>query len=206
MAQRTRLSPDLRRAQLLKLGVELLSTRTLDELSIDDLAAAAGISTGLLFHYFGSKREFHLAVARAAAAQLLDFLAPDRSLPPGPRMRQSLAGFVDYVSQNRDAYTSLVRGAATGDEAMRRVFEETRAAITEIVLSNAEELGIEPAPALVMTVRGWVAFAEEVTIDWLREPRVDRETLLDLLERGFFQLAIAAVGAEAVAEHLSDPS
>ncbi|MCO1581277.1 TetR/AcrR family transcriptional regulator [Crossiella sp. SN42] len=206
MTQRTRLSPELRRAQLLKLGVELLSTRTLDELSIEDLAAEAGISTGLLFHYFGSKREFHLAVARAAAAQLLEFLAPDKTLEPAPRMRQSLRGFVDYVSQNRDAYTSLVRGAATGDEAMRALFEETRTAIADIVLDNVRELGIESTPALVMTVRGWVAFAEEVTISWLREPRIDRDALLDLLERGFFQLAMVAVGADAVSPYLPDPS
>ncbi|MCK2243365.1 MULTISPECIES: TetR/AcrR family transcriptional regulator [unclassified Crossiella] len=206
MAQRTRLSPDLRRAQLLKLGVELLSTRTLDELSIDDLAAEAGISTGLLFHYFGSKREFHLAVARAAAAQLLDFLAPDPALPPVPRMRQSLIGFVDYVTQNRDAYTSLVRGAATGDEAMRALFEQTRTAIAEIVLHNVDDLGIEPTPKLAMTVRGWVAFAEEVTITWLRQEEVDRDGLLELLERGFFQLAMVAVGVDAVAPYLPDLS
>ncbi|MBP2477387.1 AcrR family transcriptional regulator [Crossiella equi] len=206
MAQRTRLSPDLRRAQLLKLGVELLSTRTLDELSIDDLAAAAGVSTALLFHYFGSKQKFHLAVARAAATQLLDYLAPDPELEPGTRMRTSLAGFVDYVSQNREAYTSLVRGAATGDEAMRELFEQTRAAITDIVLANAADLGVEATPLLTMAVRGWVAFAEEVTINWLRDRRVGREELMDLLERGFFQLAAVAVGQDTVAPYLPDPS
>ena len=34
-ASRSRLSPDQRRAQLLDLGVRLLATRSLDELSID---------------------------------------------------------------------------------------------------------------------------------------------------------------------------
>jgi AcrR family transcriptional regulator len=68
---RTRLDPDARRAQLVALGLRMLSTRPLDKVAIDDIAAEAGISRGLLFHYFPTKRDFHVAVARAAAADLL---------------------------------------------------------------------------------------------------------------------------------------
>ena len=63
---RTRLSKEERRSQLLDLGVRLLSTRSLDELSIDLLAEEAGISRGLLYHYFGNKHDFHEAVVRRA--------------------------------------------------------------------------------------------------------------------------------------------
>jgi AcrR family transcriptional regulator len=52
---RVRMSPDGRREQLLELGVRLLSTRSLDELSIETLAEEAGISRGLLYHYFGNE-------------------------------------------------------------------------------------------------------------------------------------------------------
>jgi AcrR family transcriptional regulator len=45
----------------------MLGTRSLDTMAIDDIAAEAGISRGLLFHYFPTKRDFHVAVARAAA-------------------------------------------------------------------------------------------------------------------------------------------
>ena len=62
--KRTRLDPAARRAQLIALGVEMLATRTLDALSVEDIAKQAGISRGLLFHYFASKQEFHTAVAR----------------------------------------------------------------------------------------------------------------------------------------------
>ena len=49
---RTRLSPTERRAQLLDLGMVLLAERGLEDLSIDVLAEHAGISRGLLYHYF----------------------------------------------------------------------------------------------------------------------------------------------------------
>jgi AcrR family transcriptional regulator len=80
--KRVRLSPEARRAQLIELGVEMLATRTLDELSVEDIAQQAGISRGLLFHYFSSKQEFHLEVARAAAHELIRRTEPDESQPP----------------------------------------------------------------------------------------------------------------------------
>jgi AcrR family transcriptional regulator len=66
------LDPEARRAQLVALGLKMLSTRPLDKVAIDDIAAEAGISRGLLFHYFPTKRDYHVAVARAAAQDLLD--------------------------------------------------------------------------------------------------------------------------------------
>ena len=65
-----------RRSQLLDLGVRLLATRSLDELSIDLLAEEAGISRGLLYHYFGNKHAFHEAVVRRAADDLIAQTAP----------------------------------------------------------------------------------------------------------------------------------
>ena len=59
-----RLTPEQRRTQLLDLGVSLLATRSLDELTIDVLADEAGISRGLLYHYFGNKHDFREAVVR----------------------------------------------------------------------------------------------------------------------------------------------
>ena len=75
---RTRLSPDERREQLLELGVRLLAHRSLDELSIDLLSEEAGISRGLLYHYFGNKQDFHRAVCRRAADDLIEVTAPVR--------------------------------------------------------------------------------------------------------------------------------
>src|ERR1700759_3140777 len=104
----------------------MLATRTLDELSVEEIATKAGISRGLLFHYFASKQEFHLEVARAAAAALIDRTAPDTALPPLEALRGALGAFIDYVEENPDNYKSLVRGAAAGDADMRAIFDATR--------------------------------------------------------------------------------
>ena len=100
---RVRMSPESRREQLLDLGVRLLSTRALDELSIELLAEEAGISRGLLYHYFGNKQEFHVAVVRRAVEDLLRRSPPPRGHRADRAAAASLGAYVDYVVDNTRA-------------------------------------------------------------------------------------------------------
>ena len=185
---RTRLHPETRREQLLELGVRLLSTRSLDELSIDVLAEEAGISRGLLYHYFGNKQDFHRAVVRHAADDLIRVTAPVPEGEPLERLARSLDAYVGYVEANYAGYVSLVRGAASGNDDLQRISEEARAALTDRIFDEAGGDGVlgafhlQDTPAVRLIVRGWSALAEEVVIAWVRDPRgVAREDLLTML-------------------------
>src|SRR5690606_3488661 len=122
---RTRLSPDERRTQLLDLGVRLLATTSLEELSIDVLAEEAGISRGLLYHYFGGKQGFYEAVVQRAADDLYAQTAPPADGDPLERLLGSITGYVDYVVANQTGYRSLVRAAAGGNETLREIYDAT---------------------------------------------------------------------------------
>jgi AcrR family transcriptional regulator len=188
---RTRLDPAARRAQLVALGLEMLSTRPLDQVVIDEIAAEAGISRGLLFHYFPTKRDFHVAVVQAAADDLCARTEPDPTLPVPQRVRASLEAFVDYVTENRDAYISLLRGTAGGDPALRAVVDEARSVITGRVLAGIRVT--DPVPArLRLAARGWVAFTEEATLDWLSSGDLGRAELIDLLDEALVRLMAVA--------------
>jgi AcrR family transcriptional regulator len=193
---RTRLDPAARRAQLVALGVEMLSTRPLHEVVIDEIASQAGISRGLLFHYFPTKRDFHVAVVQAAADDLCARTDPDPSLPRAQRLRGSLEAFVDYVSENRDAYIALLRGTAGGDPALRAVCDGTRSRFTRRVLAG---MGLsDPVPArLRLAARGWVAFTEEATLDWLSSGDLGRTELIDLLDEALLRLMAVAARQES---------
>jgi AcrR family transcriptional regulator len=194
--KRTRLDPIARRAQLIALGVEMLATRTLDALSVEDIAQKAGISRGLLFHYFSSKQEFHTEVARAAAAELLARTAPDRSLPPLEALRGALTAFIGYVEENPDNYKSLVRGAAAGDDGMRAIFDETRATMAGRIVEVLGELGLPLGPKAELAVHGWVAFAEECVIRSIDGGVKDSAGLLDLLTKALPAVVLAASDEE----------
>jgi AcrR family transcriptional regulator len=182
------MTPDSRREQLLALGVHLLATRPLEELSIDVLAEEAGISRGLLYHYFGSKQDFRRAVVRRAADDLIRVTAPVQEGEPLERLAKSLEAYVDYVTANYEGYASLVRGAASGNEDLREIYEEARAALTDRIFDVADAEGLlsvlrlEDTPAVRLMVRGWSAMAEEVVLSWVRDDRgVGKQQLLEML-------------------------
>lgn len=185
---RVRLTPDSRREQLLELGVRLLSAHPIDQISIDMLAEKAGISRGLLYHYFGNKQDFHRAVVRKAADDLIAVTAPPADGEPLERLAASLEAYVDYVTSNLEGYTSLVRAAAGGDELLREIYEEARAALTDRIFEVAQHdalldvFGIEDTPANRLMVRGWSAMTEDVVLAWVRDPRgVSKADLLAML-------------------------
>jgi AcrR family transcriptional regulator len=170
-APRNRLSPEERRSQLLDLGVRLLATRSLDELSIDLLAEEAGISRGLLYHYFGNKHDFHAAVVRRAADDLIEQTAPPAEGEPLERLLASMTAYVDYVVANYEGYLSLVKGAAGGNETLRQIYDEARNVLTDRVFAE-DALGelLPDTPATRLVVRGWAAMSEELVLTWARDP------------------------------------
>ncbi|WP_249423915.1 TetR/AcrR family transcriptional regulator [Nocardioides coralli] len=180
---RTRLAPDQRREQLLDLGVRLLADHDLDELTIDLLAEEAGISRGLLYHYFGNKQAFREAVVRRAVDDLVAQTAPPPGGDPVARLAASMTAYVDYVVGNYEGYRSIVKAAQGGHEALRELYEEARAALTDRIFTEAAQGELVPdTPAVRLVVRGWAALAEEMTLTWVADPAgVTREQLLDTL-------------------------
>ncbi|QIK74321.1 TetR/AcrR family transcriptional regulator [Nocardioides piscis] len=182
-SSRTRLSPAARRAQLLDLGARLFATRSVEEISIDVLAEEAGVSRGLLYHYFGSKQDFREAVIRHAVEDLVTQTAPPAEGEPLERLLASLGVYVDYVLANLTLYRSLVRAAAGGSDELRALYEEGRAALTDrIFREDAQGQILTDNPQTRLMVRGWSAMTEELVLAWADDPTVmTREQLLEML-------------------------
>lgn len=163
--RRTRLSPDDRRAQLLALGVTALADHELDELTIEEFSARAGVSRALFSHYFGSRAGFHRAVLETATTRMLEATQPDDALPAAQRLADTLRRTVEFVRAHRGIFFSLVRGPASGDARSRELVEAARIAQTARVLTLFAEGGVGPSPLLHTVVRAWVAFVEQLLVD-----------------------------------------
>jgi AcrR family transcriptional regulator len=171
-----RLSAEDRKKQLVRIGLMMLRTQPIHELSIDAIAGQAGISRGLLFHYFPSKRDYYVAVISAAGRRLLRVTKPDESLPPEEKLREMLIQFVAFISRRRTAYISFVRGAAGGDDFAVEVYDETRAGLTKRILTyvGTPEVADEPASPEYMRIHAWLAYAEDLAIEWSGLPEDER--------------------------------
>jgi AcrR family transcriptional regulator len=175
---RLRRTADDRRAQLVQIGLELLPTTPVQELTIDEVARRAGISRSLLFHYFATKRDYYTAVTRAAADLLWEHLLPPAGTPPEQQVSGMLDRYVGWVETYRESHLAFVRGAAGGDPWVSEVYEETRARLVDVAL---EALGLPDDAPRRQLVLAWFAFTEDLVGQWTREPTMSRADLLALL-------------------------
>ena len=72
---RRRLSTEERREQLLAVGARLFSESPYDDVWIEQVAEIAGVSRGLLYHYFPTKRDFFAAVVERESERMLRMTA-----------------------------------------------------------------------------------------------------------------------------------
>ena len=176
---RKRLELDERRTQLLELGLELFSDRSYDDVSIDDIAAAAEISKGLLYHYFPTKRAFYVETVRYGANGLLEATMPDMSLPESERAYAGLTAYLDYVQAHAGAYQALLRSGIGMDQEVASILEDTRSQIIDRMLEN---IGVrEERPVFRTMVRAFIGSVEAASLDWLEKRHLDREQLLRML-------------------------
>jgi AcrR family transcriptional regulator len=170
------MSAEDRKKQLVRIGLMMLRTQPIHELSIDAIVSEAGVSRGVLFEYFPSKHDYYLAVISAAGRRLLRLTKPDASRPRDEQLRELLLAFVAFISRRRRAYISFVRGAAGGDDYAVEVYAQTRDTLADRVLDLLDISGAdrEPAAQERMRVHAWFAYVEDLAIEWSGLPEQER--------------------------------
>jgi AcrR family transcriptional regulator len=187
---RARLAVDERRAQLLELGLRLFSERAYDEVSIDHIAREAGMSKGLLYHYFGSKRDFYAACVRAASELLLARLMTDPALPKVERAREALDAYLAFAEERAAAFIALMRSGIGHDPEVQAIVEATRQRLVDRMM---EGMGLtEPRPIFAMAVRSWIGQVEAASLEWLEKRDVPRDTLVQLMLGGLSGTLVTA--------------
>lgn len=178
-----RMPADERRRQLVEIGWRLLQSRPIHEMALDEVAAEAGISRTLVFHYFPTKGDFYAAVVQSAGEHLLRPVVTPEGASADERVRTLVEGFVRLVERNRASYSALVRAAGGGDQRVVDLIGEIRDSLVPKWLAAAEWPDDDALARLV--VRGWLVGMEETVLAW--DPRsVPREDLIDHLSRSLF--------------------
>ncbi|MFJ5303121.1 TetR/AcrR family transcriptional regulator [Streptomyces sp. NPDC088350] len=185
---RRRLSTEERREQLLTVGARLFSESPYDDVWIEQVAEIAGVSRGLLYHYFPTKRDFFAAVVERESERMLRMTAAVPGVPAREQLAVALDTYLEYVHTHAHGYRAFHRADAAGDQTVRRVYQRALAAQERQILAA---LAADPefGPALgeradvKLAVRGWLAFTTAVCLEWLRGPELSREQVRDLCAR-----------------------
>src|SRR6476661_4518233 len=189
---RRRLSAEDRRRQLVGIGLAKIVETPIQDLSLDDVAAEAGISRGLLFHYFPTKTDFYLACIAAAGRRMLRTTAPDPDVPPEEQVETVTRLMVEQIERRRDFYLALVHGHGVADPRVSEVMESVRDGSTERVMA-----ALDVPEARRDVVRAWWAYTEDRALTWSAVPTGERPVpLSQLVEECVAALhALLAIGA-----------
>ncbi|AVV44273.1 TetR/AcrR family transcriptional regulator [Streptomyces sp. ID05-04B] len=185
---RRRLSTGERREQLLSVGARLFSESPYDEVWIEQVAEIAGVSRGLLYHYFPTKRDFFAAVVERESERMLRMTAAVPGVPVREQLATGLDAYLEYVETHAHGYRAFHRADAAGDRGVRTVYRRALAAQERQILAA---LGVDPEfgpvfeqrPEVRLAVRGWLAFTTAVCLEWLRGADLSREQVRDLCAR-----------------------
>ncbi|MFC5151286.1 TetR/AcrR family transcriptional regulator [Streptomyces amakusaensis] len=189
---RRRMGVEERRQQLIGVALELFSARSPDEVSIDEIAAAAGISRPLVYHYFPGKQSLYEAALRRAADELATRFVEPREGPLGARLLRVMKRFFDFVDEHGPGFSALMRGGpAVGSTTTNAMIDDVRQAAYDQIMSHLDIA--EPPVRLTLVVRSWVSLAEATALLWLDGREIPRAELELQLVHDF--AALCAVSA-----------
>ncbi|MBK6014325.1 TetR/AcrR family transcriptional regulator [Streptomyces sp. MBT53] len=173
-----RLNVEERRSQLLDAALTLFAHRAPEEVSLDDVAEAAGVSRPLVYRYFpGGKQQLYEAALRSAAEELQQCFDEPREGPLLPRLARALDRYLGFVDQHDAGFSALLQGGSVVETSRTTaIVDGVRRAAAVHILSH---LGVaEPGPRLRMTVRMWITAVEAASLIWLDE---DKQSPVDEL-------------------------
>jgi AcrR family transcriptional regulator len=183
-----RLKAPQRRARILEAAEQAFAARGYHSTSMDDIAAAAGISKPVLYDHFSSKLDLYTRLtesirdeltARGAAAMAAD-------APPGQRIRTGVEAFFAFVEERPSAARVLLFtpvGEPELVDAAREVQAGATAALTALLVAErdlfADAADRERRIELITEFmkQGLHGLAEW----WSQHPGTPREELVDVV-------------------------
>ena len=189
----TRMQVDERRRQLLEAGAALFAAHAYEEISMRDIARAAGVSKPLLYHYFPSKIDLFKAAVAEKAEELQRVIEPTGEGPPLEQLTRTLDAYLAWIEANALTWSKLVQSAAALPEA-RELVERFRERTMDMALARLG--GGTPRPALRTTIKGWLGYMDAAILDWTQHGDLPREDLRDLLIAAFVAALLSAQEAD----------
>jgi AcrR family transcriptional regulator len=185
---RTRLSRDDRMEQTLEAAHGLFAERGYAAVTMDEIAAAVGVTKPLLYNYFGNKERLYIACMERAGDSLLATVgtAVGKTENPGDALGAGVRAFFSFLDSDRAAWAvlfdeTLPHGGEVFDRvaAYRAQIGElvSGAMLTQLPMRRREAARVE-VEALSAALLG---AAEALARWWLRTEAISAEQAAELL-------------------------
>ena len=175
-----RLDPGQRREQILDAANTLFAERPYEDVSIEDIANAAGVTRGLVHHYFGGRKDVFIGLLERVGAQREERLRAPVGRSARARVADTVSRWLDWTEANRTIYlATMAPGEDIADDDVRHVVADlVRRAVALLVTFHAD-IG-EDSPRLRHALECWTGLNRAATRRWLRG-EATREATHELL-------------------------
>jgi AcrR family transcriptional regulator len=187
-AQRTRLPRAEREQQVLDIAHKRFAEHGYGAVTMDDVAAAAGVTKPLLYAYFGNKERLYLACMERAGEALFATVgeAVSHADSPADALRRGLHAFFAFVDEDRDAWRVLFdETLPAGGEIAQRVAEHRERLLALVAQTNLARLPeprrAEHAAEVEAISVALFGAAEALARWWLRTGAIPAADAADLL-------------------------
>ena len=180
---RTRLPRAEREQQTLDQARALFAAHGYAAVTMDQVAAAVGVTKPLLYNYFGNKEQLFLACMKPAADALTSHVIGAVSDAPDATgaLRDGIHAFFAFLDTDRDAWRMLHDDSLpSGGEIAVRIAEYRdgmEAMVTAALASRTESRAVEPLSVAIFGA------AEALARWWLRTGELSADRTADLLIR-----------------------
>jgi AcrR family transcriptional regulator len=189
-AQRRRMEPDARRAEILSVARRLFGANSYTTVSTSDIAAEAGVARALINHYFGGKRQLYLQVVRQM--MVVPSSVSERLPPTTPEERLSICvdRWLEVVERNREMWLSAIGLEALGnDPEIDQIMLEADEIATDRVLEAAMMADVtEGRQKLRAMIRAHSGMLKAASREWLVRGTLSRSDLHVMLTRTVLHL------------------
>lgn len=164
-----RLTVEQRRGQLIEAALELFAHSLPEHVSLDGVAALAGVSRPLVYRYFpGGKQQLYEAALRSAADELEQCFAEPGTGPLSERLGRALSRYLRFVDEHDAGFMALLQGGSVVETS------RTTAIVDEVRRTAAEQILLHlgtprPGARLRVMVRTWISAVEGASLIWLDE-------------------------------------
>ena len=166
-----RLGADVRREQILAAAARLFGERPYSAISTTELAEAAGVTRGLLHHYFGTKRELYLEVLRSMmyVPPLEDLQVPEGSREE--RIEHAVNWFMAFITSHGRTWLALLSADSAGsDPEVAAILREADDLAASRVLEALEFSGTAKQRRVAMTaIRSFGSMSKAMGRELVRE-------------------------------------
>jgi AcrR family transcriptional regulator len=161
----------------------IFADRPYEQVTLEEIAATAGVRRGLLYHYFpDGKAELFAAVYEFFVFLPIGRLTSDLQLPADQRAAMNLAQFLDVAERDTTGYRIHREAQRVSDPAFVAVFERARHAMVDNLVANHFPDG-DPGPLVAAALGGYLRFAETVIDTWIDRNELTRIQVTELLSQ-----------------------